>query len=181
MDRCFFFFGGEFFCQLMVNWRFGVVGWEFRGDSLSNMTPFIRESQRSKITGPQATNHQFIISWFCKRTHQQSNSLAISPSKLLCRGKWNNSILSGQTIAASHDLGPQKVAEDGKSREIYLGEFLYFGQNILPHLAQGKTTGASSPKFNQTKNIKAPMEWDNSINNPRNLQQGTPWTETLSI
>ena len=37
-------------------------------------------------------------------------------------------ILSGQIIATSHDLGPQKVAEEGKSlyfREIEVGEILF--------------------------------------------------------
>ena len=42
------------------------------------------------------------------------------------------SMETGQIIATSHDLGPQKVADEGKSpyfREIQVGDSFYFGQN----------------------------------------------------
>ena len=45
----------------------------------------------------------------------------------------------GQIIATSHDLGPQKVAEDGKSpylRNAYVGEIFWFGQRHSLDLLQ---------------------------------------------
>ena len=47
------------------------------------------------------------------------------------------SILFGQIIATSHDLGPQNIAEEGKSPDftkIEVGEMLSFGQIWLKKL-----------------------------------------------